>query len=134
MKAVPHITETEWEVMRIIWSKHPIGAGEVIARLIEQDATWHPKTARTLLARLVQKGALDYEAHGRAYRYEPRVSEAECRAAASQTFLDRVFGGSLRPMLTHFVEQRRITKQDLKELSDLLEGTAVKFKKPGRKR
>ena len=134
MRAVPRITETEWEVMRVIWSKHPITAHEVIARLIRNDATWHPKTARTLLARLVKKGALDYEERGRAYSYEPLVSEAECRAAASDSFLERVFGGSLQPMLAHFVERRRITKQDLKELSDLLEGTAEKSKKPGRKR
>lgn len=134
MKSVPRITETEWEIMRVIWSKHPITAGEVTRRLVEQDATWHPKTARTLLARLVRKGALDYEEEGRAYVYEPLVSEAECRASASESFVERFFGGSLKPMLAHFVEQRRITKQDLKELSDLLEGVKDKAGKSGRKR
>jgi len=132
MKAVPRISETEWELMRVVWSKHPITAGEIIERL-NHHGTWHPKTARTLLARLVRKRALKYEAQGRTYQYEPRVSEAECRAAASESFLDRVFGGSLKPMLAHFVEQHRITKSDLKELSDLLEVAPDKPKKRGRK-
>jgi BlaI family transcriptional regulator, penicillinase repressor len=132
MKSVPRISETEWEVMRVVWAKHPIPANEIVQRLAEQDATWHPKTVRTLLARLVRKGALVYEAQGRTYVYEPRVREAECLAAASESFLERVFGGSLKPMLAHFVEQRRLTKQDLKELSDLLE-RKQKSHKPGRK-
>jgi BlaI family penicillinase repressor len=121
MKALPRITETEWEVMRVVWARHPVTANAIIEQLVAQDATWHPKTARTLLARLVQKKALDYEPRGRTYVYEPRVSEAECVAAASESFLERVFGGSLKPMLAYFVEQRRVTKADLRELAKLLE-------------
>jgi len=133
MKSVPRITETEWEVMRVIWAKHPVAANEVVERLMAQDATWHPKTVRTLLARLVRKRALAYEPQGRVYVYEPLVRESECVAAASASFLERVFGGSLKPMLAHFVEQRRLTKKDLKELRELLEGAKEKSNKPGRK-
>src|SRR5688572_27600704 len=61
MKRTPTISETEWEIMRVIWAHHPITAADVIARLTEVDASWHPKTARTLLARLVAKKALDYQ-------------------------------------------------------------------------
>jgi len=121
MKALPRITETEWEIMRVVWARHPLTANEIVEQLMAGDATWHPKTARTLLARLVRKKAVDYEPQGRTYAYEPRVSEAECVAAASESFLERVFGGSLKPMLAHFVEQRRLTKQDLRELEQLLE-------------
>lgn len=124
MKRVPKISETEWEIMRIVWALHPITAAEIVERLIATDATWHPKTARTLLARLVQKKALDYEPQGRAYVYEPLVSERECVAAASESFVERVFGGSLKPMLAYFVEQRRLSKSDLAELQRLLDGAA----------
>jgi predicted transcriptional regulator len=51
--------------MRIVRAHHPITAADIIARLTAADPTWHPKTARTLLARLVEKKALDYEEHGR---------------------------------------------------------------------
>jgi BlaI family penicillinase repressor len=115
--------------MRVVWAAHPVSASAVVERLAAQDATWHPKTARTLLARLVQKGALGYEAHGRAYLYAPLVTEAQCVAKASETFLDRVFGGSLKPMLAHFVEQRGIEGKELEELKQLLEETPAKRRK-----
>ena len=132
MKAIPNISETEWEIMRVVWERHPVTAHEVIAELTRHDASWHPKTARTLLSRLVRKGALDYESRGRLYVYEPRVSETECVAAASESFLGRVFGGSLKPMLAHFVEQRKLTQQELRELRELLDREA-KSKSTGRK-
>ena len=117
----PKISDTEWEVMRVIWTKHPITAAEVIEQLLAHDSSWHPKTVRTLLARLVQKQALDYQATGRSYAYEPRVTEEECVAAASESFVARVFGGSMKPMLAHFVERQRLTRRDLEELRKLID-------------
>src|SRR5689334_10617257 len=125
MKPALKLTETEWEIMRIVWERHPITASEILKTLVKADPTWHPKTTRAFLNRLVQKKVLDYEAQGRVYVYEPLVSKRECVAAASESFLKRVFGGSLQPMLAYFVEQRQITKKDLQELKDFLEGRAA---------
>lgn len=136
MKFVPRISDTEWEIMRVIWQKHPLTASEVIEQLTAADSGWHPKTARTLLARLVQKGALGYEAQGRTYVYSPLVSEADCVATASESFLDRVFGGSLKPMLAHFVERQKLTRKDLEALEKLLDENpqpAAKTRRPARK-
>jgi BlaI family penicillinase repressor len=69
----------------------------------------------------VRKKALSYQASGRTYVYSPLVSERDCVATVSDSFLDRVFGGSLRPMLAHFVEEQKLTKEDLAELSELLD-------------
>jgi BlaI family penicillinase repressor len=122
MKPVPRISETEWEVMRVVWERHPITAAQVIAQLTRQDPTWHPKTIRTFLARLVRKRALDYECQGRRYVYEPLVTEQASTDAASQSFLERVFGGSLRPMLAHFVRSRRLSRREVEELKRILDG------------
>jgi BlaI family transcriptional regulator, penicillinase repressor len=121
MKNVPKISDTEWEIMRVVWTQHPITAAGIIASLTSVDPSWHPKTARTLLARLVAKKALRYEEQGRVYVYAPGVSEEECIAAVSGSFVERVFGGSLKPMLLHFIEQRRLTRKDLEELRALLD-------------
>src|SRR5437016_3487113 len=121
MKSVPKISDTEWEIMRVVWNKHPVTAAEIIEHLMAEDPSWHPKTARTLLARLVKKKALDYESRGRSYVYEPRLSEAECVEEASQSFLEKVFGGALKPMLAHFVERQKLTPEELEELSSLLQ-------------
>lgn len=126
MQNPPRISETEWEVMRIVWAHHPLPAADIVAALQAQDKSWHPKTARTLLARLVRKGALDYQHQGRAYVYEPKVTERECIAAASDSFLDRVFGGALQPMLLHFVKERRLSRKDLDELRRMVDATGPK--------
>ncbi len=126
MRRIPHITETEWEIMRVIWAGHPVTAAEIIRRLCAADRAWHPKTVRTLLARLARRKALAFEPQGRAYVYEPLVTERECVAAASETFLNRVFGGAFMPLVAHFVEARKLDKKDLEELRSLLEEEARK--------
>jgi BlaI family penicillinase repressor len=129
MKIPPKITETEWEIMRVIWAGHPVTATEIVNRLARTDPSWHPKTARALVNRLVQRGVLDYERRGRVHVYRPLFTEQECVAAASESFLERVFGGSLQPMLAFFVEQRRLTKRDLAELHELLENRSKESSK-----
>ena len=121
MKRVPRISETEWEVMKVLWAKAPRSAGEVIETLTSTDPTWHPRTVKTFLTRLVGKKALGFRKEGRSYLYRPLVKETECVAAASDSFLDRVFGGSLKPMLAHFVEQRRLSPEEIRELKNLLD-------------
>jgi BlaI family transcriptional regulator, penicillinase repressor len=135
MKESTHLTDLEWDIMRVIWAEHPITSAVIIERLNAQESGWHPKTTRTLLGRLVEKQTLGYELRGRAYVYVPRVTEGECTEAASASFLERVFAGSLKPMLAHFVQQRRISKADLKELSELLEGrTEARGEAKGKKK
>ncbi len=122
MKSVPKISETEWEVMKVVWAKAPISAAEIIQSLTVVDPTWHPKTAKTLLNRLVKKRALGFEQEGRAYLYRPLVKEKDCAIAESESFLDRVFGGSLKPMLAQLVEGKKLSQAEIRELKRLLEG------------
>jgi BlaI family penicillinase repressor len=121
-KTIPRISETEWEIMRVVWKHHPITAAEIMDHLSRGSDEWHPKTTRTLVARLVAKGALGYERRGREFAYAPKVKEKECVVAAADSFVDRVFGGALKPMLLHFVERRHLSKADLDELRRKLEG------------
>lgn len=121
MANLPRISETEWEIMRIVWAQHPISAADIIDTLVAQDSTWHPVTAKTLLNRLVKKGALGFDIEGRSYMYRPLVRERDCVNAASTSFLERVFGGSLNTMVAHFVEHRKLSAKQVKELKKLLE-------------
>jgi BlaI family transcriptional regulator, penicillinase repressor len=120
MKRVPRISEAEWEVMKAVWQGHPCNAEEIVARLTKADRSWHPKTARTLLNRLIKKKALAFQKEGRAYLYWPLVTERDCVDAASESFLARVFGGSLQPMLAHFVKEKKLSAREIDELRQLL--------------
>jgi BlaI family penicillinase repressor len=121
MAALPRISETEWEIMRVVWGKNPITAAEIIEELTRVDSSWHPVTAKTLINRLVKKGALGFDQEGRAYLYRPLVSERDCVNAVSSSFLERVFGGSLSGLVAHFVEHRKLTPKQLRELRKVVE-------------
>ena len=121
MKRIPRISEAEWEIMKVIWAQAPCSAGTVIETLAGSDTSWHPKTIKTFLNRLVKKGVLGYRKEGRAYLYRATVSEKQCVDAVSDSFLQRVFGGSLRPMLAHFVEHKKLSAKEISELRNLLE-------------
>lgn len=87
MNKLPTISEAEYEVMKIIWAHAPISTTEVVERLLE-TSTWTPKTIQSLLARLVKKGALEYQKNGRVFVYTPLVKEEEYLEKESVTFLN----------------------------------------------
>ena len=117
--ALPSISDAEWTVMRIIWERGTATANEVVQAL-EGAMHWKPKTIHTLLRRLTDKGALDYEKSGREFVFRPLVSERDCQLAESHTFLDRVFGGGVAPLVAAFVEQERLTAEEISELKRIL--------------
>ena len=120
MTKIPRISETEWEIMNVVWDQPPCSAGEIIARLQHADPSWHPRTVKAFLNRLVKKKILGFSQEGRAYVYRPLVGREKCVDAASESFLERVFGGSLKPMIAHFVEREKLSADEIRELRRLL--------------
>ena len=120
MSGDPNISDAEWEVMNVLWESSPRTASEVADQLCER-MNWHPKTVKTLLARLVKKGALRFKAEGNRYIYRPALSREKFVRAETRTFLDRVFGGQATPMLVHFAENGDLTPEDLESLKEILE-------------
>ncbi len=121
MKSIPRISEAEWEVMKVLWAKGPSTAAEVVDALVSEAPSRHPKTIKTYLGRLTAKKAVGFRREGRGYLYRALVTERECVKAASESFLERVFGGSLKPMLAHFVEQKKLSAEEIQELKRLLD-------------
>lgn len=118
--SLPSITSAEWAVMRAVWERGTATANAVVQAL-EGTMLWKPKTIHTLLRRLTDKGALDYEKSGREFVFRPLVSERDCQLAESRSFLDRVFGGAVAPMVAAFVEQEKLTPEEISELKRILQ-------------
>jgi BlaI family transcriptional regulator, penicillinase repressor len=119
-KPTPQISRAEWQVMKFIWKVDaPCSAQEVIDSLCAPNE-WSVATVKTLLNRLVKKGALSFEKEGKAYQYSAATTETACRAAETDSFLDRVFDGSLTPLIAHFAQGRGLRKKDIEELESLL--------------
>jgi len=115
MKRIPRISEAEWQVMRVLWAKAPRTANEVVDALAP-TTTWKPKTIKTLINRLLKKKALGFNKKGRAYDYYPLVDEVECIKAENHSFLRRVYGGALMPMLANLLEDAELTPDEIEEL------------------
>jgi len=105
--------------MKVLWKKYPLTSNEVVERL-SGDANWHPNTIKTMLTRLVDKGALRYEKEGRERLFSPLRTEAECIQEESESFLKRVFAGAVRPMVAYFVKNQKLTPEDIRELEQIL--------------
>ncbi|WP_274365764.1 BlaI/MecI/CopY family transcriptional regulator [Paenibacillus thermotolerans] len=120
MKDVPKISDAEWEVMKVLWSSSPMTANEVIEDL-EGRKDWNPKTVRTLIKRLVEKNAIGFTQEGRMYWYHPLVKEEECVRSETQSFIKRIYGGALKPMLVNFLQDEKLSKEDIEELKSILE-------------
>lgn len=120
MKKLPKISESEWLVMRVLWSNGSLTANEVVKELTGKTK-WKPKTIKTLITRLMNKGAVKFEKEGRKYRYYPAVSQAECVRMERRSFVRRVYGGTTKPMLAAFLEDAKLSAEDISELRKILE-------------
>ena len=113
------ISQSEWQVMNVIWDGQPITAREIIAQ-VGPSNNWTPATVRTFLHRLVKKGALKTEEDGNRYVYRAAVAKSKTIRQASRSFLSSVFAGESAPLLTHFVKTSNLTTEQIRELKRLL--------------
>jgi BlaI family penicillinase repressor len=118
MKPIPRISDSEWDVLGILWKKAPLTANEVFDKL--SDKNWKLSTVRTFLARLEKKGVVGSQENQSAKTYSPLLSREECVREASQSFLDRVFDGATASLLVHFARNKRLSARDLDELEAIL--------------
>ncbi|QSX78630.1 BlaI/MecI/CopY family transcriptional regulator [Agrilutibacter solisilvae] len=114
------ISEAESAVMEVLWREHPLGAEDVVAALA-QSRQWQEATIKTLLNRLLNKGAVAAEKEGRRYLYSPLLKREDWMLEESQGLLERMFGGRVAPLVAHFSQHRKLSRKDIAELRRLLE-------------
>jgi predicted transcriptional regulator len=113
------ISDAESIVMEVLWQRSPRCADEVVAELArEQD--WQEPTVKTLLNRLLTKGAIRAEKDGRRYLYAPVLKREDWVHSQSRSLLDRLFDGRVAPLVAHFSEKGRLSKKDIAELKRLV--------------
>ena len=114
------ISDAESLVMDVLWSEHPLSAEDVVAALAK-TMDWQEPTIKTLLNRLLNKGAIAAQREGRRYLYRPLLSREDYVHAESKSLLDRLFDGRVAPLVAHFSERRKLSKKDVAELKRLIE-------------
>ena len=128
MKKLPQISEAEYEVMKIVWKNAPVSTNEVTETLT-RTTDWSPKTIQTMLKRLVNKGALTYVKEGRVFVYTPLVEEDEYISQKSSSFLSRYYDGELTSMVSAYLENDRLSDDEISELRSLLDRSSHKEEK-----
>lgn len=114
------ISEAESVVMEVLWRGSPRSSEEVIAELArEQD--WQVSTIKTLLGRLVKKGAVKAAKDGRRFSYSPVLTREAWVRGQSSNLLDRLFDGRLAPLIAHFTESHKLSRKDIADVKRLLE-------------
>jgi len=114
------ITAAESKIMEALWRQGPLTADEIVAEVAPAEQ-WGEATVKTLINRLLKKKAIrSARADGR-HRYQPLLQRADYVQTESQGLLDRLFGGQLTPLVTHFAEHRALSAEDIARLKRLIE-------------
>jgi BlaI family transcriptional regulator, penicillinase repressor len=114
-----NVSNAELGVLQALWSTGPAGLDEVMAAL-PADVHWHESTVKTLLSRLLKKGAVSATRQGRRFRYSPRLTRDQWLAAESKSLLDRFFGGRVSLLVAHFSERQKLSAADVADLRKLV--------------
>jgi BlaI family transcriptional regulator, penicillinase repressor len=117
----PDISDSEWSVMEALWESSPQTASEV-TRTLRPTMNWAENTVRTLLTRLIEKGALKTAENSSGTRtYLPAVKREACVRAEGESFMQRVFRGAAKPLLVHFAQNSKLTAAEVRELKKILD-------------
>lgn len=117
---LPNISDSEFEVMKIIWDKSPVKSKEII-ECLSNKKDWNEQTIKTLINRLLKKGAISFEKEGRNYLYYPLIKKKDYIQKESKSFLQKFYDGSLNAMFSNFIKDKKLSKNDIEELKELLE-------------
>ena len=120
MKSEIKISEAEYEIMMVIWEFSPISTNEVVDKLDGKN-DWSPKTIQTLLSRLVKKGALAVTKRSREFVYTPQIKKSDYVSVESENFLKKFYNGTLNSMVMNFLEEDKLTDDDIAELKRILD-------------
>jgi predicted transcriptional regulator len=119
LKSPASVSEAESVVMAALWRAGPMTADAVVAELAHAQQ-WREPTIKTLLNRLLKKGAIHARKDGRRYVYTPAITREQWVSHESEGLLDRLFGGRIAPLVAHFSKHRKLSRKDIADLKRLI--------------
>lgn len=113
------LSEAEWNVMKVLWDQPNVTLKEIANKL--DGSEWSYSTIRTLVSRLVKKGAIAADKSSGNFKYYPIAEESECKLQEAKKLISRVFDGSITMMVSTLVRDSNLTEEEQKELMDIIE-------------
>ena len=113
------VTDAEAQILKELWQESPLNSQEIIKRL-EKKSNSHHKTVRTLINRLLTKGAIDFHEKNRKYFYYPVIEKEEFYKLKADAFLEQFFNGQLTPLISFFSNHKKLNNAEIAELKALI--------------
>lgn len=115
--SIKAISKSELEIMKIIWEYgRAVQYSDVAMKLSEKEVLWKKNTILTFLARLVEKNLLRVKKIGRKNEYYALVSENEYLELQTETFLEEIYDGDVKGLITNLVHNDLISSDELDDL------------------
>ena len=118
-KRIPKIAESEWRIMQVLWANGSQTANEVVNAL-SGEVKWKPRTIKTLISRLVKKGAVKVTEEGYRYQYSAAMNESTCVRSETKSFVRRVYQGAMKPALAAFIEDTDLSDKEIDDIQKIL--------------
>lgn len=125
------LSEAEWQIMNALWRKNPATAREIMDSL-NGDVRWAYTTVKTMLTRLAAKKAVAETKRGNTSFYTPLVDQGNTRRNALRNVMDRVLDGTVAPLMSFLIEDRKLSEGERKELIRMLRDSGKKGESDGR--
>lgn len=114
-----NLTDAEWNVMECLWEESPL-TGRQLTDLLEGKMGWNRSTTLTMLRRLEEKGAVWSDSQGVKKLFYPNVVREDAALQETESFLDRVYGGSVSLLVSAMTKKQALSKNEIDELYAML--------------
>lgn len=119
MKKEVHVTKSEWYVMSSLWEEYPRTLMQLVP-LLKERVGWSKSTCATMVRRMAEKGLIGYEERGKTKYFFPKVDKDDVAVQETREFLERIYDGSIGMMMSALVNQNDLSKEDIRELQEIL--------------
>ena len=119
------LTPTEWAVLECLWTQAPQTLMQLVAQL-KQSMGWAKSTTTTMVRRMEEKELIASRPNGRGKDFYPNVNREQAVMQETRSFLKRVYGGSVRLMMSAMAEQKQLTQEEIDALYAILKEAEVK--------
>ena len=116
------LTEAEWQLMNALWERQPATARDII-EFLPEDTNWAYTTVKTMLTRLVKKGAITESKRGSIGVYTANIAKTDARRSAVRNLVDKVLDGAVEPIMHFLIEEKKLSAQERQQLIDMLKET-----------
>ncbi len=114
------ITDTELEVLKVLWNNGASMIREITDALYPDGGVAHYATVQKLLDRLRSKLCVRRTRCGRGHIYSASVPRTDLISTSLEETAAKLCGGSFTPLLTHLIDSRRRSREELGTLKDLV--------------